>query len=251
MKQRRHKHKESFSILLISHTGRESRQFHISLFSFRIFLFFILLLCASIACLVFFILQERRNKDELISELDARDQSIQEMEEEKASLEKQMTSLEQEKQILESELDAMRSAIAAGVEKAEAAQEEDPRQDSGFPGLYPSTGSGIVVSSYSEEQPYLSISAHSEGNIVAAGDGTVISVTSDDTYAQIIEVSHPSGYTTRYMCRQEARLETSEGAQVLAGDTLLVITTDETQLDYQVILEGAPIDPLTVIEAKG
>lgn len=253
MKQRRHKHKESFSILLISHTGRESRQFHISLFSFRIFLLFILLLCVSIGCLIFFILSERRTEDELLLQLGSRDQIIQEIEQEKASLEEQMNSLEQEKLILESEIDTMRSAIAAGVEKAEAqaAMEEGTQTDSTFPSLYPSTGSGILVSSYSEEQPYLSISAHSEGNIIAAGDGTVITVTSDDTYPQIIEVSHPSGYTTRYMCRQEARLETQEGAEVLAGDTLLIITTDETQLDYQVIFDGAPIDPLTVIEAKG
>ena len=107
------------------------------------------------------------------------------------------------------------------------------------------------MSSYSEEQPYLSISARSEGNVIAAGDGTVTSITSDDTYPQIIEISHASGHTTRYMCRQEAQLDAQEGAQVLAGDTLLTITTDETQLDYQVIFDGEPIDPLTVIEAKG
>ena len=77
------------------------------------------------------------------------------------------------------------------------------------------------------------------------------SISSDDTYPQIIEISHASGYTTRYMCRQEAQLETQQDAQVLAGDTLLTITTDETQLDYQVIFDGEPIDPLTVIEAKG
>ncbi len=62
MKQQRHKHKESFSILLISHTGRESRQFHISLFSFRLFLLFLLLLCVLIGYAVYCFLQSDRGR---------------------------------------------------------------------------------------------------------------------------------------------------------------------------------------------
>ena len=253
MKQQRHKHKESFSILLISHTGRESRQFHISLFSFRLFLLFLLLLCVLIGYAVYCFLQSDSGREDLLMQIASRDQTIAEMEKEKTALKEEADTLEQEKLILESELDTMRNAIAAGVEKAEAqaAEEEGPQADTTFPSLYPSTGSGILVSSYSEEQPYISISAHSEGSIIAAGDGTVSAITSDDTYPQIIEVTHESGYTTRYMCRQETELKTQEGAQVLAGDTLLTITTNETQLDYQVILNNEPVDPLTVIEAKG
>jgi murein DD-endopeptidase MepM/ murein hydrolase activator NlpD len=253
MKQQRHKHKESFSILLISHTGRESRQFHISLFSFRLFLLFLLLLCVLIGYAVYCFLQSDSGREDLLMQIASRDQTIADMEKEKTALKEEADTLEQEKLILESELDTMRNAIAAGVEKAEAqaAEEEGPQADTTFPSLYPSTGSGILVSSYSEEQPYISISAHSEGSIIAAGDGTVSAITSDDTYPQIIEVTHASGYTTRYMCRQETELKTQEGAQVLAGDTLLTITTNETQLDYQVILNNEPVDPLTVIEAKG
>ena len=253
MKQQRHKHKESFSILLISHTGRESRQFHISLFSFRLFLLFLLLLCVLIGYAVYCFLQSDSGREDLLMQIASRDQTIAEMEKEKTALKEEADTLEQEKLILESELDTMRNAIAAGVEKAkaQAAEEEGPQADTTFPSLYPSTGSGILVSSYSEEQPYISISAHSEGSIIAAGDGTVSAITSDDTYPQIIEVTHASGYTTRYMCRQETGLKTQEGAQVLAGDTLLTITTNETQLDYQVILNNEPVDPLTVIEAKG
>ena len=107
------------------------------------------------------------------------------------------------------------------------------------------------MSNYSEEEPYLSISMHEEGNIVATGNGTVITVSSDDTYPVIVEVEHEKGYKTRYLCRQEAEVKATEGAQVEAGDTLFTITTDETQLDYQILFEEEAIDPLTVIEAKG
>ena len=79
MNQQRHKHKESFSILLISHTGRESRQFHISLFSFRLFLFLLGFFCAVIGWMIFSFLQERGRERELLLQVSSRDQVIQEM----------------------------------------------------------------------------------------------------------------------------------------------------------------------------
>ena len=90
-----------------------------------------------------------------------------------------------------------------------------------------------------------------EDNLIAAGDGTITAVTSDETYPLIIELEHGNGYQTRYMCRQMAELQLEENAQVKAGDILAIITSDNTQLDYQVIFEGSPIDPLNVIDAKG
>ena len=80
MKQQRHKHKESFSILLISHTGRESRQFHISLFSFRLFLLFLLLLCVLIGYAVYCFLQSDSGREDLLMQIASRDQTIAEME---------------------------------------------------------------------------------------------------------------------------------------------------------------------------
>ncbi|MDE6891143.1 MAG: hypothetical protein K2P50_05030 [Lachnospiraceae bacterium] len=53
------------------------------------------------------------------------------------------------------------------------------------------------------------------------------------------------------MCRQDADKNTEIGAKVNAGDTILTITADNTQLDYQVVFEGEIIDPLNVIDAKG
>jgi murein DD-endopeptidase MepM/ murein hydrolase activator NlpD len=79
----------------------------------------------------------------------------------------------------------------------------------------------------------------------------VVAAGSDEIYQHIIEVAHESGYKTRYLCHQSAEISVEEGSAVQAGDILLTITTDETQLDYQVIYEDAPIDPLSVIDARG
>ena len=129
-------------------------------------------------------------------------------------------------------------------------EEENPYQDA--PNGYPYMGTGgILVSAYSAEQPYMSINTHTDGTIVAGGDGTVTSVSSDDTYPLIVEIQHADGYITRYLSNEAAQTQLQEDTQVKTGDTLFTITVDNTQFDYQIIYKNKPIDPLVVIEAKG
>ena len=170
-------------------------------------------------------------------------------------------ALKEEQQVLTEENEALKreseqfaeeaKAAAAAAAAAMAEKEEEPETDSTYPSRYPSSGASILSSSYSEEQPYLTITTYAQSTIVAAGDGTVTAVASDDIYHHIIEIEHESGYKTRYLCRQEAAVEVEEGAQVQAGDLLLTITTDDTQMDYQVLNADGPVDPLSVIDAKG
>ena len=97
--------------------------------------------------MIFSFLQERSRERELLLQVSSRDQVIQEINAEKEALEEQIKTLDEEKLALASEIEAVRSAIAAGVEKAqvEAAEEEQAQKDSTFPSLYPSTGSGILT----------------------------------------------------------------------------------------------------------
>lgn len=254
MKRQRHKHKESFSILLISNTGRSGRQFHFSLLAFRLFLGALLLFCIAFGWLAFEFSVISRQQGELSAQLAGAREQIQKLEDDYAVL-------DNEKQVLASENQALQEAIrnsaqaaqekeaqeAATREKEEGASSQDPS----FPSRYPSTDTGMLISPYSDEQPYLSLNTHAGGNIIAAGDGVISSITSDGTYPVIIEMEHGNGYRTRYMCRQEAQPGFQEGAQVKGGDTLLAVTIDNTQLDYQVFLDGTPIDPLIVLDAKG
>ena len=110
---------------------------------------------------------------------------------------------------------------------------------------------GMLMAAYTEDATHISINTHPNNNLIAAGDGTVSAITNDETYPLIIELEHGNGYKTRYMCRQMAELRLEENTRVKAGDILAVITFDNTQLDYQVVFEDEPIDPLNVIDAKG
>ena len=248
MKRKGHNHKESFSILLISNTGQQSKQFHISRFATRLLVVLLVLICAAIGGAVWIFCQNPFEglvqNNNLRTQMDSQAQTIQQLEAEKEALAQELAALQQENENLLQAMDTPN-------EEAEVEPDVPEDPDAGIPRRYPTSGTSGRLSSYSEEEPYLAISTHTDGNIIATGTGTVTAVSSDDTDPVIVEVEHDKGYRTRYMCRQEADVQATKGAQVEAGDTLFTITVDESQLDYQILFDGEPIDPLTVIEAQG
>lgn len=249
MKRKGHKHKESFSLLLLSNSGRKNRQWHVSKAVFCLLSTLLLLICIAVGVMGYMLYQ--------VFSTDAKQEDLRAQLEEQKQLAEQLKAENEElsnaKQRLETELETYSQSADAGEEEAEekTGEETEADSESGIPRRYPSSGTSTLVSSYTEEQPYLSINTHEEGNIVATGDGTVTAVTSDDDYPVIVEVEHAKNYKTRYMCRQAADVQATRGAQVEAGDILFTITTEDTQLDYQILFEDEPIDPLTVIEAQG
>ncbi len=257
MKRKGHNHKESFSILFISHAGQKNRQINISKSASRVILFlliFLLLILFGSAGFLGWIIYQGgvpgSGQNNLRAEINLQTQTIQQLEAEKENLNNEMQALAQENEELRRQAETAMASVNK-EEKEETDSEPEEALDDGIPKRYPSSSTSSLLSNYSEESPYLSISTHEEGNIVATGSGTVVAVSSDDTYPVIVEVEHEKGYKTRYLCRQDAEVKATEGAQVEAGDTLFTIITDETQLDYQILFEGEAIDPLTVIEAKG
>ncbi|NBK92789.1 hypothetical protein D5278_12525 [bacterium 1XD21-13] len=246
MKNQRHKRKEIYSVLMVSNTDGKSKQFQVSAFTLRFCAVLLAVLCLVIGWLIY--------------QASVADGVRQVLRQEVASLKEQLETLEAEREALTKDkltLAAQNEALLRQNETAstpqETPQEEEPKEeaDPALPSLYPSDGAGILKASYSEEHPYIAISAYTDGHIVAAGNGTVTAVSSDDTYAHIVEVEHEGGYKTRYLLHQDCEVNTEEGAQVDAGDTLMTITSDDCQLDYQVLLNEEPIDPLSVIDAKG
>lgn len=248
MTRQRHKRKESFSVLIIPNTEGKSKQFHISRFSVRLVIGALVLVCLLAAGAVAWSLRDFGRQETLRREIKEQKQHIGELEAERDDLVKEKETLVAEIEALQNEMTAEK---VASEEEAEEEVAAEPEKDTSIPWRYPYTGISTVLSDYSEEQPYLSLNTGVDGNVVATGDGMVTIVDSDETYAHIIEIEHNNGYKTRYMCRQEAQVQLQVGAQVQAGDILMTVSVDDTQLDYQVYFEGEPIDPLTVFEAKG
>jgi len=244
MKQEKHKRKESFSLLLISNTGKDARQFYLSLKTLRLIIALMLVICITFVWSIYRSETHYKSESDLRRRLITSEQLVKQLESEKETLSAQNAALTEENEIY-------RQAEIVKNEIAEEDTEETAPKDTSVPSQYPCTAGGIVKEIYSEEHPYISISAQQEDCITAAGDGMVAAVGSDDTYPIIIEVDHGNGYRSRYMCLQEAGVQVEAGQQVQRRDTLVIINGNDTQFDYQVIYQEQVIDPLQILEAKG
>lgn len=246
MEQKRHKRKEIFSVLMVSNTGKSIKKYRVSKSSIRLLAVFLFLLCAIAAGLSCWAVYVLGNQAALHKQIASGEQQVLQLKEENAYLEGELTRLTQE-------LETQRSNGTQMAESGEAAKEAEPEVEAegSYPNRFPSSGVALVMSPYTPDQPYMSFGMQVEDSIIATEDGTVTAISSDDTYSYIIEIEHDNGYKTRYMCNQEAQLNVQEGDQVLSGEALITVTLENTQLDYQVLLEGEPIDPINIIDAKG
>ena len=258
MKQRRHRHKESFSVLLISNTGQNARRFHVTGSVFRLLTVLVLCICAAFGWFTYQYLfseeiasghvnaSEGIGETELLDQIAEQEKQIQQLAEENDALSRRNDELISENKAL--------LAVAKTSMDASLAQEvvgDELTDDPAYPSLYPYSETGDVSVKYSEDHPYVSIDTPIEGEIVAAGNGTIAMIGSDDTYPLIIEIEHGNGYRTRYMFPQAAEALQEEGTQVEAGTALVSVDIQNVQLDYQVIYDEKPIDPMIVFEAKG
>lgn len=244
MKFQRHKRKESFSVLLVSNTDRHSRQFQISLFSIRLAGLILLVLCLAAGWIVYCLAIGNREQSALQSQISAKEELIGQLQEENKTLRQTNEQMET----------AKAQEHAKTEEEKQSTEEQKntaPKKDSTVPSRYPTQGSSILQSAYSPEHPSLTIQVYTGGSVIAAADGMVTAVSSDNTYRYIIDIRHDSGYITRYLCCQEAELKISEGTAVRTGDVLLSVNVNDIQLDYQIVYNDAPVDPFTVIDARG
>lgn len=258
MKSRKHRHKESFSILLVSNTGQNTKHFHVTGLFFRLITVFAVCICAAFGWLAYQYLsesditssyvdaRESTRETELMGQIAEQNKLVQQLEEENDALSRRNEELISENKAL---LAAAKSSKDGTNSMAEA--ESNLEDDPAYPSLYPYSEIGEVSQKYSESHPYVSIDTQAQGNVVAAGTGTVAMVGSDETYPLIIEITHGNGYKTRYMFLHEAESLQQAGMQVQAGTALVSVDANNVQLDYQVIYNEEPIDPLIVFEAKG
>jgi len=220
--------------------GGKNKEIRLSRSVYRLLRYIPVLILAVVLILTGLLFFQQRQVQRLRAQLDPYTKQI---EQQKA----QLAQISAENQKLADENTQLKEEIETATEPQ---PEESPYQNA--PNGYPYMGSGgILVSPYSDAQPYMSINTHTDGEIVAGGDGTITSVSSDDTYPLIMEIQHEDGYITRYLSNEAAQTQLQENTQVKMGDTLFTITVDNTQFDYQIIYQNKPIDPLAVIEAKG
>jgi biotin carboxyl carrier protein len=163
-----------------------------------------------------------------------------------ASLEEENADLTSLREELTEKVTILSDTINQKVEDEEAAEEE--RAQAHMPVGFPMSASASLEEADTEE-PMVKLSGTEGSSVIASGDGTVISITTDTNYLHCIKIDHDNGYISIY--RNDGDAMVKEGDEVVRGAILYVIGEDNAELGYQVTYDERYVDPMDLINIDG
>jgi murein DD-endopeptidase MepM/ murein hydrolase activator NlpD len=124
----------------------------------------------------------------------------------------------------------------------------------GLPTSWPLTRPGFVTRPLLEgetgDHPGLDIAIPTHSYVRAAGGGRVVRTGEDPTYGLFIVLEHPEGYETVYA--HASMILAERGATVRRNEVIaLTGSTGKStapHLHFEILLEGVPLDPLSMVE---
>ena len=126
------------------------------------------------------------------------------------------------------------------------------------PTVWPLTERGFVTQGLhgtggATDHPGLDIAVASGSYIRAAGGGSVVDVGDDVVYGRFVVIDHGDGYATLYGHASETFVILGENVRERQVIALSGSTGRSTgpHLHFEVLVEGDPVDPLTVVEQPG
>ena len=163
---------------------------------------------------------------------------------------------------LEAEVTQLSLALNQKVAEEASAEEQAANASlpKGFPlsssASYKSTlddpnadASGKASSSSKTGNPILVFTASAGSQVVASGDGTVVTVTADAKYGNCVTIDHGNGYVSVYRNKGDSLVKAKD--KVSRGDPLFVVGKSNTSLGYQIEYNDEFIDPESMIEING
>lgn len=235
----RHKRKERYSLILVSHTDNQSRQLVFSVVGIRVLICLLIIGGTGIGIAIYYLARGVGREIQLRQDIQ---QQITILTEENIRLKEESAQLKAGYQQLE-ELLEVRTEIAAEAE-------EQKNDEIRIPKLYPSDGIGELKTTFSAEKPYLTIGMRKGDHVVATADGRIRLIDYDQQYLHSIEVEHKDGYISRYLLNQEVEIQVQEGDEIKARDALCKITSAFTELDYQVLENNEALNPFQLMKAE-
>lgn len=238
MKRKKHKRKPNQVIIVASDAvDAKVKQYRVRPWLTQTLL---VLMCVVIGALIGFIYFEesiweaasKRNTEQL--------ETIQVLEEEKRELAAQVDSLNSKIQILSETVN----------QKMQNENELTAQLESqSMPTEFPLTGSASMEEN-TEGDPICIFTASVGTTVVATASGTVVSVTDgDEEYGNVVTIDHGNGYVTLY--RNKGESTAKQGDKVVQGTTLFIINEDNSKLGYQMMLDGAYINPMDMLAISG
>lgn len=241
-----HKRKNNHVVIVTSDaTDARMRQFRIRPWILQTIIIF---QCIIIGALIGFFVYE---KDTLAGEVQHTEEDngqVAALEEENARLEERIVGLNEEIDGLNEKVRILSETVTQKAQTESELSEQLEKQS--LPTEFPLTGKTTMEESTGTDGSPICIFTASNGSmVVATANGSVIVVNEDPEYGNNIWVDHGNGYTTIYRCTGEVKVK--QGETVTQGATLFVVTEDNSKLGYQVMRDGAYVDPMEVLAISG
>jgi murein DD-endopeptidase MepM/ murein hydrolase activator NlpD len=179
-------------------------------------------------------------------------------------LQTENSTLEASNEKLVTEEQQLRAALNLRLENEQQSAEE--AETLAIPSGFPLTGTASMTNAVDDTNsttitkitddnkddavgnPIVLFEAASGSNIIAAGTGTVLSVTTDAKFGNAVTIDHGNGYISIYRYSGDSLV--SEGDEIARGNILFVVGNDTT-LGYQIMQDDKYVDPEELIEING
>ncbi len=255
-KPRKHRHKRHYTFMVISgDSDGSTKSLHLNHFRTQVLAYTAFFIALVIICYIIYsaitIHDLRKVGREQSAKID--------------ELTTESSTLEASNDELETKIQQLSAALNQRLEDEQTSAEE--AQALAVPTGFPLTGTASMtealddpnettVTTLTDENrdtatgnPIVLFESDAGNSVIATGSGTVVTVTTDVKFGNLVIIDHDNGYTTTY--RNQGNSLVSEGASIDKGDIIFVITDDNKSLGYQIQQDEKYIDPEELIEING
>ena len=255
-KPRKHRHKRHYTFMVISgDSDGSTKRLHLNHFRTQVLAYTAFALALAIICYIIYsaitISNLRSIEDQQRAQID--------------ELTVASSTLEASNDELETKVQQLSAALNQRLEDEQISAEE--AQTLAVPTGFPLTGTASLtaavdnpnetkVTTLTEDNkdtatgnPIVLLESASGNSVIASGSGTVLTVTTDAKFGNIVTIDHGNGYVS--IDRNSGDPLVTEGSQIDKGDIIYVIADNNTTLGYQIQQDEQYIDPEELIEING
>ncbi|MBP3783003.1 MAG: M23 family metallopeptidase [Butyrivibrio sp.] len=255
-KPRKHRHKRHYTFMVISgDSDGSTKRLHLNHFKTQVLAYTAFALALAIICYIIYsaitISNLRAIEDQQRAQID--------------ELTTASSTLEASNDELETKVQQLSAALNQRLEDEQISAEE--AETLAVPTGFPLTGTASLtpavddpnetkVTKLTEDNkdsatgnPIVLLESAAGNSVIASGSGTILTVTTDAKFGNIVTIDHGNGYVSIY--RNSGDPLVTEGSQIDKGDIIFVITDDNTTLGYQIQQNEQYIDPEELIEING
>ena len=254
---RKHRHKRSYTFMIISgDSDGVTKRLHLNHSQTQWLAYSLFALALFLGCYIIYSMMTISN----LRSIEAKQQK------EIAELTEENSTLAASNEVLSANTEHMTAALNEKLETEHQSAEEAEKLaiPSGFPltGTTPLPAKAVDDPNSTEitkltdknkntakGNPLVLFTASQGSNIVATGSGTVMAVTSDAKFGNVVSIDHGNGYISIY--RNSGSAVVSEGSTVDKGDVLFIVNAKNTLLGYQIQKDEKYVDPEEVMDIKG